>query len=635
MGQKTGLVDDRQFRLLVDGIVDYAVYFIDVNGYVRSWNKGAQLLKGYGEKEIVGQHFSRFYTEPDQANQEPQRVLLEAAEKGRFDGQGWRVRKDGSKFWAHVVLDRLQDGRGKVIGFAKITRDITEEKAAKDALEVSERRFRLLVSNVVDYAIYLLDVNGTVSSWNTGAQRLKGYDEEDVLGQHFSMFYPPDDVEAKKPWKAMHTAIKEGRFDGYGWRLKKNGERFWAHVVLDPVYDENEDLIGFAKITQDVTQDKEREDALKESESRFRMLVEQVQGQAMYTLDLNGNITSWNAGAERLKGYTEAEALGKNFSIFYSNKDRTNDKHLRALRTAATHGRFTDTGYRYRKDGSRFVADVVMEALRDKQGRAIGFAKVTRDVTEREELKRERELQQQISEQLVELEQSNRELEQMASVVAHDIKAPLHSVAGLIQLMALEHGPKMPEEAKADLAMVTKSCKHLQEMVEVLLDYSRFQRKEPFYVLVSLQHILSSVQKTLHDDIEATAASIEVEGDIELWGDRHMLELVLQNLVGNAIKYRSPHRPPVIKISCEQTAQATIFAVEDNGQGIANSHKEQVFDMFYRCDKRDNNGHGMGLAACRKLIERLHQGAITLTDAVEGGSVFTVSLPLKPEFLNK
>ena len=621
------LLDDRQFRLLVNGIVDYGIYFLDVNGIVRSWNLGAQRLKGYSEKDIVGKHFSQFYTDEDRKAQEPQRVLLEAAEKGRFEGEGWRVKKDGERFWAHVVLDRLQDSQGNVIGFAKITKDITEEKFARDKLIESERRFRLLVSNVVDYAIYLLDINGEVSSWNAGAKALKGYEEEEVLGKHFSMFYLPEEIEAKKPWRALHTATRDGRFEGYGWRQGKGGKRFWAHVVIDPIYDENGELMGFAKITQDMTAQREQDAALRESEQRFRMLVEQVQGQSMYMLDLEGNITSWNAGAQALKGYRADEIIGQNFSQFYPEDARGIGKHLKALRTAATTGRYADTGERLKKDGSTFLAEVVMEALRDDQGRVMGFAKITRDVSDREERKLEQQYQKKIQQQMVELEQSNQELEQMASIVAHDIKAPLRNVASLVQLVQLDHGDDMPADALSDLQQASESCVKLQEMVEALLEYARFQRKTPVPTTVSVSHIMKSVQQTLTKEIEAESATVELDGDASLWGDRHMLELVLQNLVANAIKYRHPERAPSVCVVVRTLPQAIQIDIKDNGRGIPEKHQKRVFDMFYRAENKDNLGHGMGLSSCKKIVEKLHGGRMDLTSTTEVGSCFSVQLP--------
>ena len=261
--------DDSRFRLLIDAVTDYAIYMLDSSGRVISWNPGAQKFKGYTEDEILGEHFSRFYTEEDLATDLPTRALRAAAEEGRFEAEGWRVRKDGRRFWAHVVIDPIRTASGELIGYAKITRDLTERRAAERALRESEERFRLLVESVADYAIYMLDPNGIVSSWNLGAQRFKGYSQDEILGQHFSRFYTPEDMATELPNRALATAEREGKFEAEGWRVRKDGTRFWAHVVIDSIRDDQGRLLGFAKITRDLTERREAQRALEQAREAF------------------------------------------------------------------------------------------------------------------------------------------------------------------------------------------------------------------------------------------------------------------------------------------------------------------------------------------------------------------------------
>jgi PAS domain S-box-containing protein len=246
--------EDARFRLLIDAVIDYAIYMIDPYGVITSWNAGAKRFKGYDEAEILGEHFSRFYTDDDRRAGLPQRALDTAINEGRFEGEGWRVRKDGTRFWCHVVIDPIRDPNGTLLGFAKITRDLTDRKMAEEVLKQSEQQFRLLVQSVTDYAIYMLTPDGRVSNWNPGAQRIKGYLPEDVIGQHFSMFYTPQDREAGEPQRTLHIARTEGRFENKGWRLRKDGTRFLAHVVVDPIWGDTGNLLGFAKITRDITE---------------------------------------------------------------------------------------------------------------------------------------------------------------------------------------------------------------------------------------------------------------------------------------------------------------------------------------------------------------------------------------------
>ncbi|MDB5771126.1 MAG: sensor histidine kinase [Burkholderia sp.] len=257
-GVKSALTDATRLRLFIESVADYALYMLSPDGYVISWNAGAQRIKGYTQDEIIGEHFSRFYSEADRAAGLPERGLRTALEQGKFEGEGWRVRKDGTLFWANVVIDPIRDSDGELIGFAKITRDITERKRADEALHASEERFRMLVQGVTDYAIYMLSPDGEVTNWNSGAERIKGYRRDEVLNTHFSRFYTKEESAAGLPARALHIATTEGRFESEGWRVRKDGTRFWAHVVIDRIRNDMGELVGFAKITRDIT---ERRDA--------------------------------------------------------------------------------------------------------------------------------------------------------------------------------------------------------------------------------------------------------------------------------------------------------------------------------------------------------------------------------------
>jgi PAS domain S-box-containing protein len=272
--------EDRRLRLLIDAVVDYAIYMIDPDGIITSWNAGARRFKGYEEAEILGQHFSRFYTDDDRRAGLPQRALDTAIGEGRFEGEGWRVRKDGTHFWSHVVIDPIYDSTGTLLGFAKITRDLTDRKMAEETLKQSEQQFRLLVQSVTDYAIYMLAPDGRVTNWNLGAQRIKGYLPEEVIGRHFSMFYTPEDQAAGLPAWALEVATREGRFENKGWRVRKDGTRFLAHVVVDPIRGDTGTLLGFAKITRDITEATQAQQALEQTrEALFQAQKMQAIGQ--------------------------------------------------------------------------------------------------------------------------------------------------------------------------------------------------------------------------------------------------------------------------------------------------------------------------------------------------------------------
>ncbi|WP_428970400.1 PAS domain S-box protein [Sphingomonas sp. Xoc002] len=243
-----------RFERLVNSIRDYAIYLLDREGHVASWNAGAERFKGYTAQEIIGQHFSRFYTDDDRAAGLPARALQIAAAEGVFEAEGWRLRKDGTRFWTSVVIDPVRDDQGTLIGFAKVTRDITDKQEAQQALRESEQRFSLLVQGVKDYAIYMLDPNGFVTNWNRGAQAIKGYRADEIIGTHFSTFYTEEDLQSGEPTRALQVAIEQGKYEVEAWRVRKGGARFRAGVLIAPIVDGRGTLIGFAKITRDLTE---------------------------------------------------------------------------------------------------------------------------------------------------------------------------------------------------------------------------------------------------------------------------------------------------------------------------------------------------------------------------------------------
>jgi PAS domain S-box-containing protein len=242
------------YGLLVESVRDYAIFALDPSGHILSWNTGAELLKGYKPSEIIGRHFSTFYPPEDIAAGKPARELADAVRDGRVEDEGWRIRKDGSRFWANVVITALRDERGALVGFAKVTRDLTERRGAEEELRESEQRFRLLVHGVRDYAIFMLDPTGCVVSWNEGAQRAKGYTAEEIVGRHFSTFYPAEDVAAGKPARELDIATRTGKYEEEGWRVRKDGSSFWANVLITAIRDAGGSLIGFAKVTRDLTE---------------------------------------------------------------------------------------------------------------------------------------------------------------------------------------------------------------------------------------------------------------------------------------------------------------------------------------------------------------------------------------------
>jgi PAS domain S-box-containing protein len=304
MARSTADIQEQRFQLLVNSVVDYAIYMIDADGTIATWNPGAKRFKGYEAEEIIGKPYASFFLPEDRESGLPQQILATAASEGRFEGEGWRMRKDGSRFWAHVVVDAIYDRDRNVVGYAKITRDLTERRSAEDALRESEERFRMLVQGVKDYAIYMLDTGGRITNWNAGAELIKGYGANEVVGQHFSRFYTEEDRAAGEPDRALETARTTGKYEKEAWRVRKDGTRFFASVLIDPIYDEDGTLKGYAKITRDISERKRAEEELEEARAalqqaqRLQALGELTGGIAH---DFNNLLTVIRGSAELLQ----------------------------------------------------------------------------------------------------------------------------------------------------------------------------------------------------------------------------------------------------------------------------------------------------------------------------------------------
>ncbi|MGE5151805.1 MAG: PAS domain S-box protein, partial [Rhodospirillaceae bacterium] len=446
---------------------------MDLEGLIITWNAGAERLKGYRRAEVEGQSYARFFTLEDRRKHLPEQILARAAETGRVETEGWRVRKDGSRFWSQATMHAVRDETGQLIGFAKVTRDMTAQREAQLALAESERRFRLLVEGVIDYAIYMLDVSGAVTNWNKGAERIKGYKADEIIGRHFSVFYPPEDRQAGQPARTLATALEEGRYEAEGWRVRKDGARFWASVVVDPIFDDEGRHIGFAKITRDISERKAAEEALIESENQFRLLVSSVVDYALIMLDPNGIVTHWNIGAQNIKGYTAEEIVGQHFSRFYTDSDRAAGVPMRALQIATEQGRYEAEGWRVRKDGSLFWASAVLDAIKNDRGQVIGFAKITRDITE----KRNAQLELQRAHEQLAQAQKMEALGQLTGGVAHDFNNLLMVMSGQAQLLRKQVGDD-PKALRA-LDAIEASAKRGEDLTRHLLSFARRQRLQP------------------------------------------------------------------------------------------------------------------------------------------------------------
>ena len=518
---------------------------------------------------------------------------------------------------------------------------MARENSSDEELRQSEQRFKLLVESVREYAIFMLDPGGHVLTWNAGAERFKGYRAHDIIGQHFSRFYPQEALDRGLPAQELRIASETGVFEDEGWRVRKDGTLFWANVVITAMRDAQGDLVGFSKITRDLTQRRAHEEDLRRSEERFRLLIEGVSEYAIFMLDANGRVATWNSGAERIKGYTATEIIGQHFSTFYPEEARASGWPEHELQVAAEKGSFVDNGWRLRKDGTTFWANVTITALRDDTGHLLGYAKLTRDMTETKRVEAMEFVNQQREEMLdaersarMAAQRSTRLKDEFLATLSHELRTPLSAILGWTQVLLKEGTPKGPDLQKRAIDVIDRNARAQVKLIDDLLDLSRIMTGK---LRLDLHQIsFASVVEAAVDSAMPSAAAKDIRLKAILGASRDVvsadgarLQQVVWNLLTNAIKFTP--KGGQIQVLLQRVNSHLELSVSDTGIGIPASYLPQVFDRFSQKDSsttRAFGGLGLGLAICKQLVE-LHGGSIKAASQGEGkGATFSVQLPL-------
>lgn len=602
-------------QLLVDTIGD-ALFMLDRDGYILYSNPAAITLTGYSAEELDNLPLYKLYTSHEDSIKAEYELGI-AQKRGKFVVEGWKRRKDGSHFWSELTLCPILEN-DELTGFNCLLRDTSERKKTEIELRATEERYRLMVEGVKEYAIFMLDSTGHIATWNDGAKRLKGYNANEIIGKHFSIFYTAEDLESKKPERELKIAIATGKYEEEGWRIKKNGSLFWANVVITALFNEQNKHIGFSKVTRDLTERRDNDERMRQSEERYRALIEQLNDYGIFMLDEKGRIISWNEGAKRINGYSADEIIGKYFSIFYPEEDLINGKPAMELRVARAEGKYEEEGWRLRKDGTRFWASVVITAVYNYEGAHIGYSKVTRDLTERKEAEkalrssyqRYRELAGDLKLANAELQYANQELEQFTSIVSHDLQEPIRTIKSFLQLIDIKLSQGQHDDLKAYIAKSIGAANRMRELIQNLLHYSQLTKNEVVVEEMNVRDLVTEAIQNLRSAVEATNAEITIESEVEeVEGDRVQLVQVIQNLLSNALKFTSNGSPKVV-VRCREEGEHIQFSVSDNGIGIAPADREKVFEIFRRLHTgKDYPGTGIGLAICKKIVDR-HRGRI-------------------------
>jgi len=469
-----------------------------------------------------------------------------------------------------------------------------------------QRRAQMLIERVADYAIYMLNPDGTVASWNTGARRFKGYTEDEILGQHFSRFYRPEDRAAGMPERALRTALESGRFEAEGWRVRKDGTHFWASVVIDPIYHDDGQLFGYAKITRDISDKRLAREALRRTEEQFRLLVDSVIDYAIYMLSPEGMVSTWNAGARNIKGYVADEVIGTHFGRFYTEEDRGSGLPERLLNEVRERGRVEAEGWRVRKDGTRFRANVVIDAIRDPDGQLVGFAKITRDITQRVQLEEAREALQH--------SQRLEAVGKLTGGVAHDFNNILQVIGGSLQL--LTPAVAAVPGAQRHLGMALTAVDRGAKLSSQLLAFARRQPLQPF--VLNAGRVVRNMEELIR---RAVGEQVEVETAVSasLWNttlDPNQLENVVLNLAINARDAMPGGGKLTLELSntmLDDTyvsvahevppGQYVLLAVSDTGTGMAPDVLARAVEPFFTT-KGDGQGTGLGLSMAYGFVKQ-------------------------------
>jgi PAS domain S-box-containing protein len=497
----------------------------------------------------------------------------------------------------------------------------TERRAAQRALRVGEERFRLLVGSVRDYAIYMLDPTGLVASWNRGAQQIKGYTPEEIVGQHFSRFYPPDAVAAGMPATALQTAAQAGRFEEENWRIRKDGSRFWADVVITPIRDDRGTLLGFAKVTRDLTERQRAEEALRASEERFRTLA-MTANDAIISADSRGDITYFNPGAERIFGYAVDEVTGKALTLLmperFRDPHRTGMARYLATGEARVVGKTVELVGR-KRDGTEFPLELSLASW--KRGPETAFTAIIRDITER------KAGEETLRRYAAQLESANAELDAFAYSVSHDLRAPLRSLDGFSQALLEDYRDRLDAQGTDYLQRVRSASQRMAQLIDDLLNLSHVTRTQMEVGPVDLSAMAHGVAAELRKRDRSRQVDFAIEPALVAQADRGLMSVVLENLLGNAWKFTGKRDAARIELGVTRHNGSPAYFVRDNGAGFDMTYAAKLFGAFQRLHgTADFEGTGIGLATVQRIIHR-HGGRVWAEAAPERGATFYFTLP--------